>query len=99
MLQSWAVIGLGLSVFALSPYPPTQRFGALMLVLLTVALVGNLVLLPALLSGRLGEAFARRIQRAGASRGKLIPAAQSVLGLAHADTPAVSATAEPGEAT
>ena len=57
MYQSWGVIGIGLSVFALSPFGPTQRFGYMMLAMLTVALVGNLVLLPALLSGPLGQLF------------------------------------------
>ena len=57
MYQSWGVIGIGLSVFALSPFGPTQRFGYMMLSMLTVALVGNLVLLPALLSGPLGQLF------------------------------------------
>jgi hypothetical protein len=63
MYQSWGVIGLGLSVFALSPFTPTQRFGYLMVSLLTAALVGNLVLLPALLSGPLGALFGRRYRR------------------------------------
>jgi predicted RND superfamily exporter protein len=63
MYQSWGVIGIGLSVFALSPFGPTQRFGYMMLSMLTVALVGNLVFLPALLSGPLGGVFAWSIQR------------------------------------
>lgn len=57
MYQSWGVIGIGLSVFAVSPFTPTQRFGMLMLSLLTTALVGNLVLLPALLASPLGGLF------------------------------------------
>lgn len=59
MYQSWGVIGLGLSVFAVSPFMPTQRFGMMMLMLLTAALVGNLVLLPALLMSPLGAMFGR----------------------------------------
>lgn len=57
MFQSWVVIGLGLSVFSLSPFTPTQRFGFLMGSLLTVALAGNLLFLPALLAGPLGFFF------------------------------------------
>jgi len=71
MYQSWGVIGIGLSVFSLSPFGPTQRFGYMMLSMLTIALVGNLVFLPALLSGPLGSVFARsvlRIERKKASR-------------------------------
>lgn len=61
MYQSWGVIGLGLSVFALSDFTPTQRFGMMMIAMLTAALVGNLVLLPALLASPLGALFGRRI--------------------------------------
>lgn len=59
MYQSWGVIGLGLSVFALSPFTPTQRFGLMMLTLLTAALPGNLLLLPALLASPLGRFFGK----------------------------------------
>jgi hypothetical protein len=71
MYQSWGVIGIGLSVFSLSPFGPTQRFGYMMLSMLTVALVGNLVLLPALLAGPLGAVFGwsvLRIERKKAAR-------------------------------
>jgi predicted RND superfamily exporter protein len=60
MYQSWGVIGLGLSVFALSQFMPTQRFGFMMVSLLTSALIGNLLLLPALLASPLGGLFGRR---------------------------------------
>jgi predicted RND superfamily exporter protein len=63
MYQSWGVIGIGLSVFSLSPFGPTQRFGYMMLSMLTIALVGNLVFLPAILSGPLGEIFAWSVRR------------------------------------
>jgi predicted RND superfamily exporter protein len=63
MIQSWGVIGVGLSVFALSPFVPTFRFGALILALLTAALVCNLVFLPALLAGPLGGLLAAGVRR------------------------------------
>lgn len=63
MCQSWAVIGLGLSVFAFSPFNPTARFGYLMITLLSASLVGNLVLLPAMLAGPWGGAFCWLLQR------------------------------------
>lgn len=70
MVQSWGVIGIGLSVFALSDFVPTFRFGALTLALLTAALLCNLVFLPALLAGPIGGWFAaaslRREQRSDA---------------------------------
>jgi predicted RND superfamily exporter protein len=71
MYQSWGVIGIGLSVFSLSPFGPTQRFGYMMLSMLTIALVGNLVLMPALLAGPLGAVFSwsvLRIERKKADR-------------------------------
>lgn len=60
MTQTTIVGGLGLFVFALSTFTPTQRFGTLMLVLLVAALVGDLILLPALLAGPLGRFFKPR---------------------------------------
>ncbi|MFN9418037.1 MAG: efflux RND transporter permease subunit [Pirellula sp.] len=60
MLQSWGVIGLGLSVFALSSFVPTFRFGILTLSLLTASLVSNLIFLPAFLAGPLGASIADR---------------------------------------
>ena len=63
MYQSWGVIGIGLSVFSLSPFGPTQRFGYMMLAMLTIALVGNLVFMPALLSGPLGAVFSWSVLR------------------------------------
>jgi predicted RND superfamily exporter protein len=62
MYQSWGVIGLGLSMFALSSFTPTQRFGALMVSLLSAGLIGNLFFLPALLAGPLGGIVARSVR-------------------------------------
>lgn len=60
MTQTTIVGGLGLFVFALSTFTPTQRFGTLMLVMLSAALVGDLILLPALLAGPAGRFFKPR---------------------------------------
>lgn len=57
MTQTTIVGGLGLSVFALSTFTPTQRFGTLMLSLLVAALFGDLIFLPALLASPLGRIF------------------------------------------
>jgi hypothetical protein len=54
MVQSWGIIGVGLAAFALSSFVPIFRFGMLMLLLLTAGLIGNLLLLPALLAGPVG---------------------------------------------
>ncbi|MEC9092904.1 MAG: MMPL family transporter, partial [Planctomycetota bacterium] len=58
MTQTTMIGGLGLCVFGLSTFTPTQRFGILMLVLLVAALVGDLIFLPAILAGPLGKLFA-----------------------------------------
>jgi predicted RND superfamily exporter protein len=57
MTQTTLIGGLGLAAFAFSTFTPTQRFGTLMLLLLFVALVGDLIFLPALLTGPLGRVF------------------------------------------
>jgi predicted RND superfamily exporter protein len=63
MYQSWSVLGLGLAVFALSSFVPTQRFGAMMFLLLTAALVGNLFMLASVLASPLGFFFGRRLMK------------------------------------
>jgi uncharacterized protein len=57
MTQTTIIAGFGLSVFALSTFTPTQRFGTLMLTLLIAALIGDLIFLPALLASPLGRIF------------------------------------------
>jgi len=59
MTQTTIVAGLGLAVFALSTFTPTERFGYLMLTLLFAAVFGDLVYLPSLLCGPLGWFFDR----------------------------------------
>jgi predicted RND superfamily exporter protein len=63
MYQSWAVIGIGLAVFSLSPFMPTRNFGIMMISMLTVALAGNLLMLPAVLMGPGGAIFTWGIRR------------------------------------
>ena len=60
MSQTTLIAGLGLAVFAFSTFTPTQRFGVLMLALLGTALIGDLIFLPALLTGPLGRLFGGR---------------------------------------
>ncbi|NOY42763.1 MAG: MMPL family transporter [Planctomycetes bacterium] len=57
MLQTTIIGGLGLSVFATSTFTPTQQFGYLMISMLGAALVGDLLLLPAILVSPLGRPF------------------------------------------
>ena len=63
MTQTTLIGGLGLSVFALSSFTPTQRFGVLMLTLLAAALLGDLLFLPAILSSPLGKYFSSKESR------------------------------------
>jgi len=59
-LQAAVISGLGLSVFAISTFTPTQRFGVLMLVILWLGAVAELIYFPALLAGPLGMVFKPR---------------------------------------
>ncbi|TWU15235.1 efflux RND transporter permease subunit [Allorhodopirellula heiligendammensis] len=70
MTQTTIVGGLGLFVFALSTFTPTQRFGTLMLVMLAAALIGDLVLLPAILVSPLGKFFKPRVGMTPPSSGE-----------------------------
>lgn len=60
MLQTTLICGLGVLVFSFSAFIPTSRFAWLMTTMLVMALLGDLLLLPALLSGPLGKLFDRR---------------------------------------
>ena len=57
MFQTSLVCGLGLALFGISDFLPTSRFAWMMVVLIALALLGDLVLLPALLLGPLGRLF------------------------------------------
>ena len=61
MTQTTLIGGLGLAAFCFSTFTPTQRFGTLMLFLLIAALVGDLILLPAVLASPLGKYFGREL--------------------------------------
>jgi predicted RND superfamily exporter protein len=52
-------------VFHLSSFQPVSQFGLLMFILLAAALVGDLVLLPAILASRFGALFQRSPARWG----------------------------------
>jgi uncharacterized protein len=89
-LQAALISGLGLSVFAVSTFTPTQRFGVLMLVILWLGAVAELIYFPALLAGPLGAVFKPR-KKAAHSRNE--PAAdeqprQPQLQVIHRDDPA-----------
>jgi len=57
MIQTSISCGLGLLVFAFSDFVPTSRFAVLIAFLLLLALLGDLLLLPALLLSAAGRLF------------------------------------------
>ncbi|MBN1853820.1 MAG: MMPL family transporter [Pirellulales bacterium] len=61
MLHTTLIAGLALFVFFFSSFQPVSQFGLLMFLLLVAALVGDLLLLPALLATRLGTFFHREV--------------------------------------
>ncbi|MFK8114315.1 MAG: RND family transporter [Rubripirellula sp.] len=60
MIQTTLICGGGFAIFALSEFVPTARFAWMMIVLLGAALVGDLLVLPALLLGPAGKRFEQR---------------------------------------
>ncbi len=60
IVQTSIVCGFGMLVFALSPFVPIQRFAWLMFALLAIALVADLILMPAMLYSPLGSFFLSR---------------------------------------
>lgn len=65
MLRTSLICSLGLLVFAISPFVPISRFAWLMCGLLFAALIGDLLLLPALLASPFGKWFVPKNTDAG----------------------------------
>lgn len=57
MVQTTLICGLGLAAFGFSPFGPISRFGILMFSMLFTAILGDLIVLPALLISPLGHIF------------------------------------------
>ena len=55
MLQTTLVFGVGVSLYGLSDFLPTMRFGLLLASMMFFAIIGDLVAIPALLATRLGR--------------------------------------------
>jgi predicted RND superfamily exporter protein len=58
MYQSWILLGGGMLTLLLCDFTSIRQFGGTMAAMLTAGLVGNLVLVPALLAGWLGSLVA-----------------------------------------
>lgn len=55
MIQTTLICGAGLAIFGFSDFVPTARFAWMMVALMVTALVGDLVLLPAMLLSGIGR--------------------------------------------
>ncbi|MFW6169997.1 MAG: efflux RND transporter permease subunit [Planctomycetota bacterium] len=60
LVQTTLIVAIGLSMYVNSEFIPARRFTGTILLLLVGALIGDLVLLPSLLRGRLGTLVAGR---------------------------------------
>jgi len=60
MLQTTLIITLGVLVFMFSSFAPTRRFAMTICILLAAAIVGDLLMLPALLVGPFSGIFLRK---------------------------------------
>ncbi|MCL2119132.1 MAG: MMPL family transporter [Planctomycetaceae bacterium] len=75
MTEMTVICGLGLSAFSFSTFTPTQMFGKMMLSILLVSMLGDLVFLPAILTGPFGKYFVRKQPAGkGGSSNKALPA-------------------------
>ena len=63
MIDTSLICGLGVAPFLFGIFMPTVNFATLLTVMLMTALVGDLILLPALLAGPAGSLFRRRKQK------------------------------------
>ena len=61
-MQTTAICACGLFIFSFSGFLPVRHFSVMMLMMMSAALIGDLILLPALLAGRLGAVLARMYQ-------------------------------------
>ncbi len=57
MIQTTLICASGMAIFALSDFLPTARFAWMMVALLSMALIGDLIVLPALLVSPAGKLF------------------------------------------
>lgn len=63
ILQTAVICGISMLVFTASGFAPTRRFAWMLAVLVGLALVGDLLVLPALLAGPLGRLVSGRVSR------------------------------------
>ena len=66
MIQTTLICSIGMLLLIPAAFVPASQFALLLIVLLLMALIGDLILLPALLASPLGLAFCRGIKPASA---------------------------------
>lgn len=96
-MQAAIISGVGLSVFALSTFTPSQRFGYLMLAILFAGVVAELIMMPALLAGPLGRFCNPRVSNKRKPASVPAPAGAEASGESSAESgpPAGKGFAEP----
>ncbi|MDR2755091.1 MAG: MMPL family transporter [Planctomycetaceae bacterium] len=57
LLQTTIICGFGMLIFGISDFVPVARFAVLLCLLLIVSLIGDIIVLPAILFGTLGRFF------------------------------------------
>ncbi|MDR1268489.1 MAG: MMPL family transporter [Planctomycetaceae bacterium] len=62
LLQTTIICGFGMLIFGLSDFVPVARFAVLLCLLLIVSLIGDIIVLPAILFGTLGRFFDLKIR-------------------------------------
>jgi predicted RND superfamily exporter protein len=62
LVQTTIICACGLLIFSFSGFLPARHFALMLMMMLIAALIGDLILLPALLAGRLGNALCRIYQ-------------------------------------
>jgi predicted RND superfamily exporter protein len=87
MTQTTLIAGFGLAVFATSTFTPTQQFGYLMITILSTALIGDLLLLPAILSGPVGKIFRARSAGDGETGEQHAPTSDEAVPTSDVDPP------------
>ncbi|MEM9412470.1 MAG: hypothetical protein AAGA30_15255, partial [Planctomycetota bacterium] len=68
MIDTTLICGFGVAAFMFTDFMPTVRFSRLLFILLMAALIGDLVLLPAILAGPLGKLFRQRSKSSSQNR-------------------------------
>lgn len=78
IVRTTLICGAGLILFTLSDFAPAAQFGRTICLLLAAALVGDLLLLPALLLGPLGRYVADSSHRPSTHESAALPVAEAV---------------------